>query len=833
MSPPRHDLFLSYRWSDAAAVEPLLAALRARNITVWQDAHEVEDTASIQQAVSTGLAGARALLVWYSARYNASRACQWELTSAYTAAQAEGDPRLRILVVNPESDNAHIHLPELFDQLHLSGAGVPGDAAALDRLAQRIEAALRRTPATALGALCALTPPLWLPSMGTGSNRFVGRMREMWRLHGCLQAGQAAMLTGTGGKSGLTLVNGAGGIGKSLMAEEYALRFGAAYPGGVYWLRAFGYPDGGQELDAAQRSIRREAQMIDIAAGLGLDTSGLNTAQVRGALAAHFQRQAQPFLWVVDDLPPDPGPEGLGGWQAPHPLGRTLVTTRTRRFSHVTAIELPQLEPDDARRLLTRHHSSLSPAETVTADAICTLLGCHALAVDVTAALVKRRGLTQVLDNLQQPGRDALALAAQLDEALPNGHQRPIAATFLASIAQLDEPARDLLRHAAVLAVAPIPRQLLVDCAATENADKTDAQDQVDLAADQLLASCLADEAGEGTISVHTLVSRTLRFAESSPQTLAPLRQRLTAALTTRMVDAQDIRQHASLSHWVTHARELSKSPADPATAALLGWVARFDLERGDYPLAKVGFEQEYEARKRLLGEEHPATLTSMSNLASTLWNQGDLTGARALGEAVLAAQKRLLGEEHPDTLTSMNNLASTLRAQGDLPGARELQEAVLAARKHLLGEEHPDTLTSMNNLATVLHTQGDLPGARELGEAVLTAHKRLLGEEHPTTLTSMSNLAETLRAQGDLPGAQELQAAVLAARKRLLGEEHPDTLTSMHNLASTLWRQDEKAVAQRLQAAAATGLERTLGTEHPYTATALASLARMETAFQ
>ena len=83
----------------------------------------------------------------------------------------------------------------------------------------------------------------------------------------------------------------------------------------------------------------------------------------------------------------------------------------------------------------------------------------------MTAALVERRGLACVLAALQRPDRDALDLAAQLDEALPNGHQRQIAATFLASIRQLDEPARELLRYAAVLAVlavAPIPSNLLV-----------------------------------------------------------------------------------------------------------------------------------------------------------------------------------------------------------------------------------------------------------------------------------------------------------------------------------------------------------------------------------
>lgn len=84
----RRDLFLSYRRLDAERVAPLVTALNARGVTVWQDANEIDDLASIQRAIDDGLAHARALLVWYSKDYNASRACQWELTTAYCAAQA-------------------------------------------------------------------------------------------------------------------------------------------------------------------------------------------------------------------------------------------------------------------------------------------------------------------------------------------------------------------------------------------------------------------------------------------------------------------------------------------------------------------------------------------------------------------------------------------------------------------------------------------------------------------------------------------------------------------------------------------------------------------------
>jgi len=821
------DLFISYRWADRSSVAPLIAALRARGVRVWQDSREVEDFASIQQAVGNGLAGARALLAWYSGRYNESRACQWELTAAYCAGQAEGDPLRRILVVNPESANAHIHLPELFDQLHLSDRYGPAGPRAVEELADRIHAALYNTvPDRPLGELRALTPPRWLPSMGTGSTRFVGRLPQMWELHGKLVANQAAMLTGTGGKPSVALLRGAGGAGKSLLAEEYALRFGAAYPGGVFWVRAYGHPDGGAAIQPAQRATLRDAQMLDLARGLGIDTRELESAQVRAAMARHFELDAQPFLWVVDDLPSDLGTESLGDWLAPHALGRTLLTSRTRRFTHVPTLDLPHLGPDEARGLLTRR-SSVTADVARAAEEICATLGYHALAVDVTAALVDRRGLDGTLKALKRSDQDVLELAAHFEEALPNGHQRNIAATFLASIRQLDEQARNVLRLAVALAAAPIPRLLLArGLGAVAGLEDNDAQDQADLAIDRLLSSSLVDGAGKGAISVHTLVSRTMRFADGSSDAPSMWREHVVHVLTKEMEQASNIRKHAHLEPWVEHARELSASGDDVATVDLLGWVARYDFERAAYSLARSGYELELDIRKRKQGGEHPDTLVSMSNLAGTLMAQGDLAGARRLRETALEICKRVLGEEHPATLTSMNNLASTLRAQGDLPGARSLEETALGARERVLSEEHPDRLRSMINLASTLSAHGDLPGARRLEEAALEISKRVLGEEHPDTLASMVNLASTLYSQGDLPGARQLQETALEISKRVLGEEHPHTLTSMGNLASTLSIQGDLPGARRLKESVLEVRKRVQGVEHPDTLTSTANLA-------
>jgi hypothetical protein len=102
-----------------------------------------------------------------------------------------------------------------------------------------------------------------------------------------------------------------------------------------------------------------------------------------------------------------------------------------------------------------------------------------------------------------------------------------------------------------------------------------------------------------------------------------------------------------------------------------------------------------------------------MGNLAESLYALGDLARARGLLESAVEAQRRILGDKHPDTLTSMGNLAATMRALGDLAGARGLQEAVLEGRRRILGERHPDTTIGAWSLFVTLLDQGDHEAAR------------------------------------------------------------------------------------------------------------------------
>lgn len=96
------DVFVSYAHDpDQERALALGDALAAEGLVVWLD-REIETFASISAAIENRLARSKALVVFYSHAYPARRACQWELTAAFLAAQRGGDNPRSVLVVNPE-----------------------------------------------------------------------------------------------------------------------------------------------------------------------------------------------------------------------------------------------------------------------------------------------------------------------------------------------------------------------------------------------------------------------------------------------------------------------------------------------------------------------------------------------------------------------------------------------------------------------------------------------------------------------------------------------------------------------------------------------------------
>ncbi|KAK8900838.1 hypothetical protein QC760_010602 [Botrytis cinerea] len=115
----------------------------------------------------------------------------------------------------------------------------------------------------------------------------------------------------------------------------------------------------------------------------------------------------------------------------------------------------------------------------------------------------------------------------------------------------------------------------------------------------------------------------------------------------------------------------------------------------GRYNEAAVPFVEVMERDKSVFGQEHPSTLTSMANLASTNRNQGRWKEAEDLEVQVMETSLRVLGQKHPDTLNSMNNLALTWKGLGRDKEALKLMEECVLSLTRIISTNHPNTLSS------------------------------------------------------------------------------------------------------------------------------------------
>lgn len=170
--------------------------------------------------------------------------------------------------------------------------------------------------------------------------------------------------------------------------------------------------------------------------------------------------------------------------------------------------------------------------------------------------------------------------------------------------------------------------------------------------------------------------------------------------------------------------------------AELLLRSGRYAMAKGAYAYAEKMLERSFHARKDMLGERQPETLTSMSILARTHAEQGGWARAQEMWQEVLERRKEMLGTDHPHTLASMSDLAFALVARGRSDEAEKLQLEVLQKSK-LLGEEDESTWATMNCLARIYSNQGRYKKAERLHATVIAKREKTLGELHPSTLMS------------------------------------------------------------------------------------------------
>jgi tetratricopeptide (TPR) repeat protein len=245
------------------------------------------------------------------------------------------------------------------------------------------------------------------------------------------------------------------------------------------------------------------------------------------------------------------------------------------------------------------------------------------------------------------------------------------------------------------------------------------------------------------------------RFDDDRDKIHRAIREKIAGGFTSL-----DRRIFNELEKWMIHLLQgqIQEAEEDAERATWQKALGSVYEESGKYDEAEPLYLEALNTRRRVLGDEHPSTLTSINNLANLYYQQGRYDEALSLYLEDLNASRRVLGDEHPDTLISINNLAVFYRNTEKYELAIQMYtEAILSAQR-TLGAEHPDTALYQNGLGFTYYKQGRYDLAEPLLVSSLESGRRTLGSSHPDVITRIERLADMLEATGQTDRAQRLR---------------------------------------------------------------------------
>lgn len=234
-----------------------------------------------------------------------------------------------------------------------------------------------------------------LPQFAVPAAQFLGREVQLERLRELLAAR---------GRVAVVAIAGMGGIGKTELVLQYALRGAARYPGGICWLQAQG-------------------EISDRIAGLAREFHGLAVPEEfpehRRPRWCWQQWPQQQTLVIYDDVS---NYAAVQAWLPPKKKQfHVILTSRLQEPVNLAQLDVDVLAPAAALQLLQKRVGAARiEAECSAAEQLCAWLGYLPLGLVLVGSYLARRTdrtVAQVWTALQERGKPSAALQAPLELA--------------------------------------------------------------------------------------------------------------------------------------------------------------------------------------------------------------------------------------------------------------------------------------------------------------------------------------------------------------------------------------------------------------------------------
>ncbi|MBA2681234.1 MAG: TIR domain-containing protein, partial [Ktedonobacteraceae bacterium] len=410
-----------------------------------------------------------------------------------------------------------------------------------------------------------------------------------------------------GTQTRMRAISGLGGMGKTLLAMEYARLHQDEYQA-VLW------------LNTASREILN-SDLSSLLDQLGIFVEdGENEKQRFDALKLWLQQHDR-WLIILDDLDDF---TLINQLLPQNSRGHALLITHSRAIgSFASAIPITQMSTEEAALLLLRRakviperasHDAAPEAKYQQALALAREVGGYPLALDQAGAYIEetQRSLASYLDLYQQRRGTLLGMRGQI----VNDHPDPVTATLALTfekVAQVDPAALQLLHLFAFLHADAIPDEMLMHNAfSLDEPLRSLVADSITL--DGALAtiqkfSLIHRLADTTTVNIHRIVQTALIESLTKDQ------QRQLATQVVRLVASSfpeaSFANWASCERYLPHAQRCDKLILDyqlafNEAALLLQRLGSYCYKRALYPQAETYLQHALSLCEQLLGSEHP-----------------------------------------------------------------------------------------------------------------------------------------------------------------------------------------------------------------------------------
>jgi hypothetical protein len=515
---PRYEFFISRAGADAAVAKEVADVLRHAGHTVQYQDEDIPFGANFIERMSQLVEGCKHLLVILSPAYLGSPYCREEWTNFLADLFADQDDRRVVVLLAHDCKPPGILRARVFGSLF-------DKTDPAERRTTILSAAEGRAARTKIDPALFQVPVPHNPA-------FCGRDNVFAELDDALIASVSTS------KSDIApiAIAGAGGVGKSSIAAEYAYRHSGDY-WGVWWIPA-------QSHLTLVASLSDLASRIDPRLSLPASTPTIETRNLEPLAKTALSRlkgAPLPWLLIYDNVH---DPSVLADWLPPTGV-HVLITTRWSDWHGVAGeVDLDVFSPEISQDYLLKRTNS---KDKLGAARLAAALDFLPLALEQAGALCKRTGLS-----FDDYGRRL----SEFIRVKPAGSSYPqsIFGTFSIAIDDAAAYCPDAERLLGLLAfLAPDIPLDIIDAAAMDIVDRTHAAEA--LTAVSLVAIRdeydFANEIAHKRVRVHLLVQEVMRQRVHEKRAFPSLRTSIYEILKSALAERKLLTvRHGRACYW-------------------------------------------------------------------------------------------------------------------------------------------------------------------------------------------------------------------------------------------------------------------------------------------